>query len=105
MLSTKNPVTIAQGGTGQTSAEDIFTDLSYSDGTTAGPTLSVTILGETKTAVIPSASPTASGIVTTGTQAFRGRKQFGYIDLLGRGDAGTAVRWIGDIYYKNNAGT
>lgn len=46
-------------------------------GTTAGPTIKTTVNGVTGTAVaIPSASGSASGIVTTGTQTFAGAKTF-----------------------------
>ena len=46
-------------------------------GTSAGPTLSTTVNGTTGAAVaIPSASSSASGIVTVGDQNFRGMKTF-----------------------------
>lgn len=47
-------------------------------GTTAGPTIKTTVNGVTGTAVaIPSASSSASGIVTTGDQTFAGNKTIG----------------------------
>ena len=55
---------------------ELFTAMSWSNGTTTGPTLSVTIGGTNKTAQIPSASSSASGIVTTGAQTFAGQKTF-----------------------------
>jgi hypothetical protein len=51
---------------------------SWNGGTTAGPTLTLTKNNDTScvTQAIPSASETASGIVTTSTQAFKGAKTF-----------------------------
>lgn len=52
-------------------------EVTWAAGTTAGPTLSVKATGGTSTAVaVPSASGSASGIVTTGTQTFAGAKTF-----------------------------
>jgi hypothetical protein len=56
----------------------LFSTLSWSNGTTAGPILNITIAGEEKSATIPSASTTISGIITTGSQRFRGSKTFEY---------------------------
>lgn len=67
---------LANGGTGQTTAANVFSLLSWTDGTTAGPTLSVTVVGQNRTATIPSASATVSGVVTTGIQTFKGNKTF-----------------------------
>lgn len=67
---------ISRGGTGQNSAANIFTALSWTAGNSSGPNLSVTILGQTRNAAIPAASNTASGVVTTGTQSFQGNKTF-----------------------------
>lgn len=51
--------------------------VSWAGGTTAGPKLTVTAMGNTSTAVaIPSASADASGVVTTWTQTFAGDKTF-----------------------------
>lgn len=50
---------------------------SWTDGTTAGPTLSTTVSGVTGTAVaIPAATSEKSGVVTTTTQTFAGSKTF-----------------------------
>lgn len=51
---------------------------SYTGGTTAGPTGSLTVTGGSAVSfgAIPSASASASGIVTTGTQTFAGDKTF-----------------------------
>lgn len=48
----------------------------WTDGTTAGPTISTTVNGVTGTATIPAASSSASGIVTIGAQTFAGNKTF-----------------------------
>ena len=49
----------------------------WTAGTTAGPTIKTTVNGVTGTAVaIPSASASASGVVTTGGQTFAGLKIF-----------------------------
>mgnify|MGYP002856330887 CR=1 FL=1 len=48
-------------------ASSLFSALSWTAGTSAGPTLSVTVAGQNRTATIPSASGTASGIITTGS--------------------------------------
>ena len=69
-------------------------------GTTAGPTVSTTVNGITGTAVaIPSASITASGIVTTGDQRFRGIKTLEYPRI-----SSNSTRYQG-FYYVNGAGT
>ena len=65
---------IANGGTGQTTAAGVFSALSWTGGTSAGPTLSVTVVGQSRTATIPSASASASGVITTGAQTIAGAK-------------------------------
>ena len=57
-------------------ADSVFSSLSWTAGTTKGPVLNVTITGQNRTAMIPSASNTASGIVTTVAQTFAGDKTF-----------------------------
>jgi hypothetical protein len=53
------------------------TTWTYTDGTTAGPTASITGTSSTiSVGAIPSASGTVSGIVTTGAQTFAGVKTF-----------------------------
>lgn len=51
---------------------------SYTGGTTAGPTGSLTVTGGSAVSfeAIPSASASASGVVTTGAQSFSGNKTF-----------------------------
>jgi hypothetical protein len=69
------------------------TAFAWSDGTTAGPTGSLTGTSPTVSfGAIPSASATTSGIVTTGTQTFAGAKTFtaGTIDFAS-GVANTAL--------------
>jgi hypothetical protein len=55
-----------------------ITGFSYTGGTTAGPTATITRegLGDLSVSAFPSASGSASGIVTTGAQAFAGDKTF-----------------------------
>ena len=78
----------------------------WTAGTTAGPKANLVVAGVTKTSdAIPSASQTASGIVTTGTQNFQGRKRFGNITFRAYNDSGTANQWPGDVFLENNAGT
>jgi hypothetical protein len=50
--------------------------VSWIDGTTAGPTYRWSLNGTNFDAVIPSASDTVSGIVTSGDQTFGGHKTF-----------------------------
>lgn len=73
---TKGQILVSNG----TTVNPIYTSPSFSAwtaGTTSGPKLNLTINGATTTApVIPSASSSASGIVTTGTQTFAGTKTF-----------------------------
>jgi len=64
---------------GKISATKATTSVSntWTAGTTAGPTIKTTVNGIAGTAVaIPSASNTASGIITTGEQTFAGIKTF-----------------------------
>lgn len=61
-----------------TDTNNYITGFSYTGGTTAGPTATITVdgLSDISVGAIPSASGTASGIVTTGAQAFAGDKTF-----------------------------
>ena len=69
-------------------------------GTTSGPTIKTTVNGVTGSAVtIPSASLTASGIVTTGTQEFKGLKTFHGARFKINDDASQQ-----SIYYNSNSG-
>ena len=110
--SSNNTLTLISGDednlTHNTATASIINSVSntWTDGTTSGPTIKTTVNGVAGTAVaIPSASKTASGVITTGSQSFKGRKGFGYLSLYGYDDSGNAVQWTGDIMYYNNAGT
>ena len=77
----------------------IFSSLSWAGGDANGPTLKLTVAGHERTAVIPSASATASGIVTTGNQTFSGEKTFSTVkattftgDLEGAAKVAKALR-------------
>lgn len=66
------------GGKPAWGTDNTPTKFAWTNGTTAGPTGSLTGNGMSAVnfAAIPSASESASGIVTTGTQAFAGAKTF-----------------------------
>lgn len=73
---------------------------SWTAGGTAGPKISTTVNGVTGTAVeIPSASTSASGVVTTENQRFRGTKTLEYPAITSN-----ATRYQG-YYYKSSGGT
>lgn len=67
---------VANGGTGLTSLAT--PTVTWGAGTSAGPTLKIkdSLNKSSSTAAIPSASGTASGVVTTGTQTLAGQKTF-----------------------------
>lgn len=71
----------------------------YSFSQTANGVVSV------KTRSITDASESASGIVNTSAQHFKGRKGFNYISLYAKNDSGNASAYSGDIFYYNGAGT
>ena len=109
-LATARTLTI--GGTGKTfdgsgnvswTLSEIGATVSntITGGTTKGPTIKTTVNGVTGSAVtIPSASLTASGIVTTGTQEFKGLKTFHGARFKIDDDASQQ-----SIYYNSNSGT
>ena len=75
--SSDNTMSITVGGTPKDATIINTVSNSWSNGTTAGPTLSTTVNGKAGTAVaIPSASYTYSGIITTGNQTIKGIKTF-----------------------------
>ncbi len=72
---------------GSHSSNDHVTGFSWTDGTSSGPTGSITQSESSAVSVpaIPSASATASGVVTTGTQTFAGEKSFtGNVNVSGK---------------------
>ena len=87
------------------------TAFSWTDGGAAGPTGKLTMSGASDISfgAIPSASDTASGVVTTGTQIFAGSKTFNNT-ITGSitGNAGTATSLAGGttgaIVYQSGAG-
>lgn len=81
------------------------TTWTYTDGTTAGPTASITGTSSTiSVAAIPSASATVSGIVTTGTQTFAGTKTLTAptIDVI---NAASASSTTADLFGNVTTGT
>ena len=75
--------------------------VAWTAGTTAGPTLKVTAGGKTSSAVaIPTASGSASGVVTTGDQTFTGKKTFSSGVYL-PGNADSAFAAAGGIVFNN----
>ena len=75
------------------------TTFSWTGGTTAGPTGSLTGNGMSAVAfpAVPSAGPSASGVVTTGNQTFAGTKTFNNtISGSITGNAGTLSLSVGD---------
>ena len=77
----------------------------WTAGTTAGPKANIQIGNATYTSdAIPSASASASGIVTTGNQTFAGRKTMDLISPSIYDGTSTTSRYK-HLYYKNNAGT
>ena len=72
-----NTASITVGGTTKTATIIGGVSNTWTNGTSAGPTLSTTVNGKAGTAVaIPSASYSYSGVVTTGAQTFKGVKSF-----------------------------
>lgn len=90
---------VANGGTGLTTL--VTPTVTWTNGTTAGPTLKIKdSLGKSSSAVaIPTASATASGIITTGNQRLRGIKTLEYPHI-----SSNATRYQG-FYYVNGADT
>lgn len=110
------PVYIANTGRATVcTGSSVFSALSWTAGTSSGPVLKATIAGYARTATIPSASASASGIVTTGAQTFAGNKTFNGTTTLTTVAASAIhkmpIYWqhsgsrYGEIVVKNNAGT
>lgn len=70
------PVYMNGGAITACTASSIFSALSWTGGTAAGPIISITVAGQNRTTTIPSASAEASGVVTTNAQTFAGDKTF-----------------------------
>lgn len=79
LTSSGNTLTLKNGNGDSLSTPSIVNSISntWTDGTSAGPTIKTTVNGISGTAVaIPSASASVSGAVTTGAQTFAGIKTF-----------------------------
>ena len=74
--STAKPVYMKDGAITEITPADMFSVLKWNAGTTAGPTLDMTIGTYRRTATIPTATQTNSGVVIAGTQTFGGAKTF-----------------------------
>ena len=73
----------------------------WDTGTTSGPAVKTIVNGVTGTSgIIPSASISASGVVTTGPQRFRGKKSFEYPIITSKDS-----RYLGIEYYHHNGST
>ena len=92
---TNGQVLKLSGGKPTWGTDNTPTKFTWTNGTTAGPTGSLTGNGMSAVsfAAIPGASASASGIVTTGTQTFAGTKTFNNtISGSVSGNAGTATK-------------
>ena len=80
------------------------TTLAFANGTTAGPTLNINFNGMyPMSVVIPSASASYSGVVTTGTQTFAGAKTFsGGVTLSSTLTASGAATFNGAASFNND---
>ena len=74
--STAIPVYMNEGSITQIKPEDMFSELKWDAGTSAGPVINMTIGTQNRTATIPTATQTNSGVVIAGTQTFGGAKTF-----------------------------
>lgn len=88
-------------------ASSLFSTLSWTAGSTSGPVLNTTVGGQARTATIPSASASASGIVTTGAQTFAGTKTFSKIQANSTSYPGVHIWGDGEggnirIFTKNS---
>ena len=72
------------------------TAMSWANGTTAGPTATITMSGTSNISVgaIPTASSSQSGIVTTGNQSFSGDKTFTSSIEVTNGASGSSLRKV-----------
>lgn len=74
--STAIPVYMNEGSITPIKPEDMFSELKWDAGTSAGPVINMTIGTQNRTATIPTATQTNSGVVIAGTQTFGGAKTF-----------------------------
>lgn len=76
----------SQAGYALSASINNITGVSWSDGTTSGPTISLSrSSGNALTSAIPAAASNKSGVVTTGTQTFAGEKTFtGNVNVSGK---------------------
>lgn len=100
--SSKGSFTLNQAGNATINLTDYYpTTFAWTAGTTAGPTGSLTGVGMSAVsfAAIPSASASASGIVTTSTQTFAGEKTFSAIRLR----SASTTNYGGYLYFGDSA--
>ncbi len=94
------------GGGSSAAPKFVTPTVSWDNGTTAGPVFKLTVDTTNYTATIPSASNTASGIVTTDTQTFKGVKTFSD-GLISNGGATfndvVTISGIDDAYYNSSS--
>ena len=91
------PIYFSNGKPVACTASSVFSSLSWTGGTTSGPVLSITIAGQNRTATIPSASSTASGIITTGSQTIIGEKTFATTPVIKSSNS-----WSGLCFFNKN---
>ena len=89
------PIYFSNGKPVACTASSVFSSLSWTGGTTSGPVLSITIAGQNRTATIPSASSTASGIITTDSQTIIGKKTFATTPMIS-----SSNNWSGLCFFN-----
>lgn len=104
ILTSAAAVTIAQGGTGATTAAGALSNLGAAAASHTHSGADITS-GTVSADRLPNASTTSKGIVTIGDQTFKGTKRFNYICQYARKNDGSAVRWAADLQGYNDAGS